>query len=97
MEKKSLTQKQLFIGGLLALYENGATCYQIMIDHKEALNKQGIGTERPNATNATLASIVGKGYATKDNLGGINPNNKKQCTLYKANQELIDLLKESNK
>lgn len=96
MEKKSLTQKQIFIGGLLIRYEKGATCYQIIKDYAEDLKKQGISIEKINSVNATLASLASKEFATKDNLGGINPNNKKQCTLYTANQKLIDLLKESN-
>ena len=93
MEKIKLTQKQIFVGGLLATYEKGATCYDRIKDYSEDLKKQGISIDKINSVNATLASIASKELATKTKVA----RNDKMVTNYKATQMLIDLLKESNK
>lgn len=93
MEKIKLTQKQIFIGGLLATYEKGATCYDLIKDYSEDLKKQGISIDKINSVNATLASIASKELATKTKVA----RNDKMVTNYQATQMLIDLLKESNK
>lgn len=93
MEKIKLTQKQIFVGGLLATYEKGATCYDIIKDYSEDLKKQGISIDKINSVNATLASIASKELATKTKVA----RNDKMVTNYQATQMLIDLLKESNK
>lgn len=92
MEKKSLTQKQIFIGKLLLTYENGATCYQIIKDYAKDLKDNGFSIDRINGVNATLASIASKEFATKTKVA----YNDKMVTNYKATQSLIDLMKESN-
>ena len=93
MEKIKLTQKQIFVGGLLATNEKGATCYDRIKDYSEDLKKQGISIDKINSVNATLASIASKELATKTKVA----RNDKMVTNYKATQMLIDLLKESNK
>lgn len=93
MEKIKLTQKQIFVGGLLATYEKGATCYDLIKDYSEDLKKQGISIDKINSVNATLASIASKELATKTKVA----RNDKMVTNYQATQMLIDLLKESNK
>lgn len=93
MEKIKLTQKQIFVGGLLATYEKGATCYDLIKDYSEDLKKQGINIDKINSVNATLASIASKELATKTKVA----RNDKMVTNYQATQMLIDLLKESNK
>lgn len=92
MEKKSLTQKQIFIGKLLLTYENGATCYQIIKDYAKDLKDNGFSIDKINSVNATLASIASKELATKTKVA----YNDKMVTNYKATQSLIDLVKESN-
>lgn len=92
MEKIKMTQKQIFIGGLLIRYENGATCYQLIKDYAEDLKKQGISIDKINSVNATLASLASKELATKTKVA----YNDKMVTNYKATQSLIDLVKESN-
>lgn len=91
-----MTQKQMFVGGLLANYEKGATCYQIIKDYANDLQKQGISIDKINSVNATLASLASKELVTKNPNGKVLHNDK-LVTLYQANQSLIDLLKESNK
>ena len=93
MEKIKMTQKQIFVGGLLATYEKGATCYDLIKDYSEDLKKQGISIDKINSVNATLASIASKELATKTKVA----RNDKMVTNYQATQMLIDLLKESNK
>ena len=93
MEKIKLTQKQIFVGGLLATYEKGATCYDLIKDYSEDLKKQGISIDKINSVNATLASIASKELATKTKVA----RNDKMVTNYQATQMLIDLLKESIK
>lgn len=93
MEKIKLTQKQIFVGGLLATYEKGATCYDLIKDYSEDLKKQGISIDKINSVNATLASIASKELATKTKVA----RNDKMVTNYQATPMLIDLLKESNK
>ena len=92
MEKIKVTQKQIFIGSLLATYEKGATCYDIIENHSEELKKQGISIEKINSVNATLASLASKGLVTKEKVA----RKDKIVTLYKFTQKLLDLLKESN-
>ena len=93
MKELKMTQKQLFVGKLLATYENGATCYDLIKDYGKELNEQGISTEKINSVNATLASIASKELATKSKIA----KNDKMVTNYKASQDLIDLMqKESN-
>lgn len=93
MEKIKMTQKQIFVGGLLAKYENGCTCYDLIKDYANDLQKQGISIDKINSVNATLASIASKELATKTKVA----RNDKMVTNYKATQSLIDLLEESNK
>ena len=93
MEKIKLTQKQIFVGGLLATYEKGATCYDLIKDYSEDLKKQGISIDKINSVNATLASLASKELATKTKVA----YNDKMVTNYQATQSLIDLLEESNK
>lgn len=92
MEKIKMTQKQMFVGGLLTRYEKGATCYQLIKDYAKELKEQGISIDKINSVNATLASLASKELATKTKVA----YNDKMVTNYKATQSLIDLLKESN-
>lgn len=92
MEKIKMTQKQMFIGGLLIRYEKGATCYQLIKDYAKELKEQGISIDKINSVNATLASLASKELATKTKVA----YNDKMVTNYQATQSLIDLLKESN-
>ena len=85
MEKIKLTQKQIFVGGLLATYEKGATCYDLIKDYSEDLKKQGISIDKINSVNATLASIASKELATKTKVA----YNEKMVTNYKPT-ELLD-------
>lgn len=87
-----MTQKQMFVGGLLASYEKGATCYQIIKDYANDLQKQAISIDKINSVNATLASLASKELATKTKVA----YNDKMVTNYQATQKLLDLLKESN-
>lgn len=93
MEKIKMTQKQMFVGGLLIRYEKGATCYQLIKDYAKELKEQGISIDKINSVNATLASLASKELATKTKVA----YNDKMVTNYQATQSLIDLLKESNK
>lgn len=92
MEKIKMTQKQMFVGGLLIRYEKGATCYQLIKDYAKELKEQGISIDKINSVNATLASLASKELATKTKVA----YNDKMVTNYQATQSLIDLLKESN-
>lgn len=92
MEKIKMTQKQMFVGGLLIRYEKGATCYQLIKDYAKELKKQGISIDKINSVNATLASLASKELATKTKVA----YNDKMVTNYQATQSLIDLVKESN-
>lgn len=87
-----MTQKQMFVGGLLIRYEKGATCYQLIKDYAKELKKQGISIDKINSVNATLASLASKELATKTKVA----YNDKMVTNYQATQSLIDLVKESN-
>ena len=78
MENVKLTEKQVFIKELLANYEKGATCYQVISDNKEALEKKGIDTKKINSVNATLASLASKGLVSKSKIA----YNDKMATLY---------------
>jgi hypothetical protein len=91
MEKIKMTQKQMFVGGLLLRYEKGATCYQLIKDYAKELKEQGISIDKINSVNATLASLASKELATKTKVA----YNDKMVTNYQATQSLIDLLKES--
>ena len=73
-----MTQKQLFVGGLLATYEKGATCYDIIKDYSKELNEKGIDTKKINSVNATLASLATKELVTKSKIA----YNDKMVTLY---------------
>lgn len=92
MEKIKMTQKQMFVGGLLIRYEKGATCYQLIKDYAKELKGQGISIDKINSVNATLASLASKELATKTKVA----YNDKMVTNYQATQSLIDLVKESN-
>lgn len=92
MEKIKMTQKQMFVGGLLIHYEKGATCYQLIKDYAKELKEQGISIDKINSVNATLASLASKELATKTKVA----YNDKMVTNYQATQSLIDLVKESN-
>lgn len=82
-----LTDKQIFIGGLLLKYEKGATCYQIIEDYKKELQEKGISIDKINSVNATLASLATKELATKNKVA----YKDKMLTNYKA----TDLLKKT--
>lgn len=75
---KKLTDKQEFIKGLLAHYEKGATCYQIIKDFKKELEEKGISTDKINSVNATLASLASKGLVSKTKIA----YNDKMATCY---------------
>lgn len=92
MEKIKMTQKQMFVGGLLIRYEKGATCYQLIKDYAKELKEQGISIDKINSVNATLASLASKELATKTKVA----YNDKMVTNYQATQSLVDLVKESN-
>ena len=92
MEKIKMTQKQMFVGGLLIRYEKGTTCYQLIKDYAKELKEQGISIDKINSVNATLASLASKELATKTKVA----YNDKMVTNYQATQSLIDLAKESN-
>lgn len=92
MGKIKMTQKQMFVGGLLIRYEKGATCYQLIKDYAKELKEQGISIDKINSVNATLASLASKELATKTKVA----YNDKMVTNYQATQSLIDLVKESN-
>ena len=87
-----MTQKQLFVGGLLATYEKGATCYDLIKDYANELKGQNISIDKINSVNATLASLASKELATKTKVARLD----KMVTNYQATQKLIDLVKESN-
>lgn len=92
METKKLTQKQLFIGGKLINHlEKGINAYEFNETYEKDLKSQNIDTTRINASNATLASLAGKGLATKTKVA----YKERMVTNYKPTQALIDLLKES--
>lgn len=82
-----LTDKQIFIGGLLLKYEKGATCYQIIEDYKKELQEKGISIDKINSVNATLASLATKELATKSKVA----YKDKMLTNYQA----TDLLKKT--
>lgn len=94
MEKVKLTQKQIFIGGLILTYEKGATCYQLIKDYAKELKDNGISIDKINSVNATLASLASKGLVVKTKVA----YNDKMVTNYTPNQALKDLLsqKEEN-
>ena len=61
-----MTQKQLFIGGLLLNHkENGINVYEFIKSYKKELEEQKIDTTKINSVNATLASLASKELATK--------------------------------
>jgi hypothetical protein len=90
-----LTEKQLFIGGLLVKYQNkesGVNVYELINDNKKELQKQNIDTTKINSANATLASLATKGLATKQK----SAYNEKMDTYYKATNALIELVNNNN-
>ena len=88
-----MTQKQLFVGGLLATYKKGATCYDIIKDYGNELKSQNISIDKINSVNATLASLASKELATKTKVA----YNDKMVTNYQATQKLVDLINSTNK
>lgn len=92
MKNTKLTQKQLFVGGLLINHlEKGITCYEFIKLYEKDLKGQAIDTSKINSVNATLASLASKELATKTKVA----YNDKMATNYKPSQALVDLLKES--
>lgn len=92
MKDIKLTQKQLFIGGLLVNHlEKGITCYEFIKTYEKDLKSQAIDTTKINSVNATLASLASRELATKTKVA----YNDKMATNYKPSQTLIDLVKES--
>lgn len=94
-----ITEKQLFIGGLLVKYEKGCTCYTMIKDYAKQLKEQGISIDKINSVNATLASLATKGLAIKptDNeYDELRKHNGKLMTLYQATNELIELVNNNN-
>ena len=90
-----ITEKQLFIGGLLVKYQNkelGVNVYELIKDNAKELQKANIDTTKINSANATLASLATKGLATKQKLA----YNEKMVTYYKATNELIELVNNNN-
>ena len=85
-----MTQKQLFVGGLLATYEKGATCYDIIKDYGNELKGQNISIDKINSVNATLASLVSKEYFTKSKQQYGTGESAKILTFYKPTQKLFD-------
>ena len=76
-----MTQKQIFIGGLLLNHkEKGLNVYEFIKTYKKDLEKQSIDTKKINSVNATLASL-----ATKTKVA----YNEKMVTNYKPT-ELLD-------
>lgn len=90
--KKALTEKQQLIGKILIKYNTSINVYQFISENKQELQQHNISTEKINSVNATLASIVSKDFATKEK----KAYNDKVVTYYKANDNLINLLKENN-
>lgn len=84
-----LTEKQIFIGGLLATYEKGATCYDLIKDFKKELEKKAISTDKINSVNATLASLASKELCVKTKVA----RNDKMVTLYTLNEKGLDTFK----
>lgn len=82
MERK-LTEKQVFIGGLLATYEKGATCYQIIEDFGNELKSKAISIDKINSVNATLASLASKELVVKTKV----LYKDKMVTLYTLTEE----------
>lgn len=91
-----MTQKQIFIGGLLLNHiENGLNVYEFIKTYKKELESQNIDTLKINSVNATLASLATKECATKTKVA----YNDKMVTNYKPTQLLIDFInsqKENN-
>jgi hypothetical protein len=90
-----LTEKQLFIGGLLVKYQNkelGVNVYELIKDNTKELQKANIDTTKINSANATLASLAMKGLATKQK----SAYNEKMVTYYKATNELIEIINKGN-
>lgn len=74
-----MTQKQLFIGGLLLNHkENGINVYEFIKTYKKELEEQKIDTTKINSVNATLASLASKELATKKKMA----YNDKMVTTY---------------
>ena len=65
VDKMKMTQKQILLGEILATYEEGATCYQIIEENATTLKENSINIDKINSVNATLASLVTKGLADK--------------------------------
>ena len=90
-----MTQKQIFIGGLLLNHkEKGITVYEFIKTYKKDLEKHNIDTNKINSVNATLASLSSKELASKKKIA----YNDKMATNYKP-LELLDKVinKEENK
>ena len=81
-----MTQKQIFIGGLLLNHkEKGLNVYEFIKTYKKDLEKQNIDTQKINSVNATLASLASKELATKTKVA----YNDKMVTNYKPT-DLLD-------
>lgn len=92
MENIKLTDKQRGVAKLLITYEKGVNVYELLKDHKQALEKLGVNTLKINSANATLASLATKELVNKEKVA----YNEKIITKYTATKKLIDLLKENN-
>lgn len=89
-----MTQKQLFIGGLLVNHlEKGVNVYEFIKLYEKELKEQNIDTLKINSVNATLASLATKECATKTKVA----YNDKMVTNYKPTQLLIDFVKDNTK
>ena len=90
-----ITEKQLFIGGLLVKYQNkglGVNVYELIKYNAKELQKANIDTTKINSANATLASLAMKGLATKQK----SAYNEKMVTYYKPTNELIEIVNKNN-
>ena len=90
MERK-LTEKQLFIGGLLVKFynenEKGLNVYEFIKNYENELKSKNIDIVKINSVNATLASLASKELVSKSKVA----YNDKMVTLYTPNNELVIL------
>jgi len=85
-----LTEKQLFIGGLLVNHLEGLVVYEFIETYKNELIEKGIDTQKINSVNATLASLASETKQLVEK--GKKEYNEKLLTLYKPTQKLIDII-----
>lgn len=85
-----LTEKQTFIGGLLANHLEGLVVYELIETYKNELIEKGIDTIKINSVNATLASLASETKQLVEK--GKKEYNGKLLTLYKPTKKLIELI-----